>query len=247
MSQPMPALIGHRGLPLLAPENTRSSFQVAAQNGIDWVEVDVTIAGDDSLVIMHDPDLTLFERPDLKLINMDEQALRQVDAGRWFNEAFTGEPLLFLPELLLLMQQLNLKMNLEIKVNPDIDTSYQVKAILDVLKQYRYPTEDYILSSFSLPALRVARETDPDCQIAVLFEHVPEDYLAQVAELKPVSIHCDQSQLSEQQALNIREHYPLYCYTVNDTVTLAKLFDWGINGVFSDRAHAEELRNLIPA
>lgn len=108
---PMPALIGHRGLPLLSPENTRSSFQCAADNGIEWIEVDVTTAGDDSLVIMHDLTLKLFGMPEKELINLTEAELKQVDAGSWFNESFKGEPLLFLAELLTLIHSLELSMN----------------------------------------------------------------------------------------------------------------------------------------
>jgi glycerophosphoryl diester phosphodiesterase len=66
-----------------------------------------------------------------------------------------------------------------------------------------------------------------------------------VASLSPVSIHCDQAVLQEDEAKTILAHYPLYCYTVNDTVTLEKLLHWGIRGIFSDRAHAQELKDVI--
>ena len=54
-----PALIGHRGFGKNAEgrprENTAESFGAAADAGVDWIELDVRRAGDDRLVVLHDP------------------------------------------------------------------------------------------------------------------------------------------------------------------------------------------------
>ena len=47
-------LIGHRGLPCLAPENSLEGFKLAAEAGLNWVEFDVQITQDNQLVLMHD-------------------------------------------------------------------------------------------------------------------------------------------------------------------------------------------------
>ncbi|MBE6682542.1 MAG: DUF1080 domain-containing protein [Ruminococcaceae bacterium] len=49
-----PVLIGHRGNPSQAPENTMSSFIAAYENGADVFEVDVEITKDGEIIIMHD-------------------------------------------------------------------------------------------------------------------------------------------------------------------------------------------------
>lgn len=48
-----PVVVGHRGAPLLAPENTPASFAAAAATGADWVELDVRPCAD-GLVVHHD-------------------------------------------------------------------------------------------------------------------------------------------------------------------------------------------------
>ncbi|MEJ2043061.1 MAG: glycerophosphodiester phosphodiesterase family protein [Reinekea sp.] len=245
MSSPMPALIGHRGLPLLAPENTESSLRTAAAHHIPWVEVDVTMAGDGSLVIMHDNHLKLFGQPDRFLKDLTEKDLRQVDAGGWFNKSFQGEPLLFLTKMLALTQELNLGLNLEIKVNPDINTEKQVNAIFTELKKARLSRERLLVSSFNHDALQLLRGLSSVIQIGVLFEKLPEHLLNDVLDLSPSSIHCDQGQLAETQARQITPHYPLYCYTVNDTETFARLLSWHVSGVFCDRAHAEDMHQVL--
>ena len=50
-----PAVVGHRGAPTLAPQNTPASFLAAAEEGASWVELDVRRSADDVLVCQHDP------------------------------------------------------------------------------------------------------------------------------------------------------------------------------------------------
>jgi glycerophosphoryl diester phosphodiesterase len=52
-----PLLIGHRGLPPLAPENTLRSFELALEHGADGIEVDVVALADGTLVAGHSLDL----------------------------------------------------------------------------------------------------------------------------------------------------------------------------------------------
>ena len=48
---------GHRGAGDLAPENTVAALETAAGFGVDYVELDVALTADGSLVLMHDADL----------------------------------------------------------------------------------------------------------------------------------------------------------------------------------------------
>ncbi|WP_187265475.1 glycerophosphodiester phosphodiesterase family protein [Reinekea thalattae] len=241
MNKPMPSLIGHRGLPDLAPENTKSSVVTAAKHGIRWVEIDVTMAGDGSLVIMHDPDLRLFGQAETRLVDIGKSELSSIDAGSWFDSNFTGEPLLFLPELLDLVIGHNLGLNLEIKINPDIDMSLQVKAVYQCLSDFHITAENLLISSFDMAALVELRKLDQNIQIGALAQKIPDQTPSELAFIAPVSIHCDQEHLTQEQAAQLKEQYPLYCYTVNSAEKFAQLLSWGVSGIFCDRAHAEDM------
>ncbi len=52
-----PVMIGHRGNPTQAPENSLSGFLTAYENGADVFEIDVEITKDGEIVIMHDSTL----------------------------------------------------------------------------------------------------------------------------------------------------------------------------------------------
>lgn len=67
----VPVVMGHRGAPGLAPENTPASFAAAARAGAAWVELDVRRSAD-GLVVAHDPTLpdgtSLVSRPSADLL-----------------------------------------------------------------------------------------------------------------------------------------------------------------------------------
>jgi glycerophosphoryl diester phosphodiesterase len=50
-------VIGHRGAPQLARENTVDAFRAAAAAGADMVELDVRLTADGALVVHHDAEL----------------------------------------------------------------------------------------------------------------------------------------------------------------------------------------------
>lgn len=52
-----PIMIGHRGNPTQAPENTLSGYITAYENGADIFEIDVEITADGEIIILHDGNL----------------------------------------------------------------------------------------------------------------------------------------------------------------------------------------------
>jgi len=57
--RPMPPdfyIIGHRGAPLVAPENTIASFAKAVELGANAIETDVCVTQDDCFILWHDAD-----------------------------------------------------------------------------------------------------------------------------------------------------------------------------------------------
>ncbi|XP_028272561.1 glycerophosphoinositol inositolphosphodiesterase GDPD2 [Parambassis ranga] len=70
-----PKLIGHRGAPMLAPENTMMSFNKSIECGVTAFETDVQLSKDRIPFLMHDHE--------------SEFLLRTTDAQQFFNQTFT--------------------------------------------------------------------------------------------------------------------------------------------------------------
>ncbi|XP_028818762.1 glycerophosphodiester phosphodiesterase domain-containing protein 5 isoform X2 [Denticeps clupeoides] len=89
---PAPALIGHRGAPMLAPENTQMSFEKAVEDGAEGLETDVTISYDGVPFLMHDSTLhrttnvrDVFPNRTNMLADMFSWSeLEMLNAGSWF-------------------------------------------------------------------------------------------------------------------------------------------------------------------
>ncbi|XP_036845766.1 glycerophosphodiester phosphodiesterase domain-containing protein 5 isoform X2 [Oncorhynchus mykiss] len=87
-----PALIGHRGAPMLAPENTLMSFEKAVEAGGQGLETDVTISYDGVPFLMHDHTLrrttnvqeVFPNRTDAPAAMFTWGELETLNAGAWF-------------------------------------------------------------------------------------------------------------------------------------------------------------------
>ncbi|XP_062261777.1 glycerophosphodiester phosphodiesterase domain-containing protein 5-like [Platichthys flesus] len=89
---PAPAFIGHRGAPMLGPENTLMSFEKAVEAGSEGLETDVTISYDGVPFLMHDRTLrrttnvheVFPNRTDTAAAMFTWAELQSLNAGAWF-------------------------------------------------------------------------------------------------------------------------------------------------------------------
>ncbi|XP_075054694.1 glycerophosphodiester phosphodiesterase domain-containing protein 4 [Mixophyes fleayi] len=89
-----PLLIGHRGLPTMAPENTKMSFEKTIEYDGDGLETDVTMSFDGVPFLMHDSTLKRTTNvqevfPNLTNINaamFTWDMLETLNAGKWFTQ-----------------------------------------------------------------------------------------------------------------------------------------------------------------
>jgi len=95
-----PWILGHRGAPREAPENTLSGLRRAVDLGLDGFEYDVRRCASGEAVLIHDAVLgrTTDGRGLVREHTLPE--LFRLDAGSWFARRFTGEPLPVLEEAL---------------------------------------------------------------------------------------------------------------------------------------------------
>ncbi len=73
-------MIGHRGAKGYAPENTLLSVRKAMELGVDCVEVDVHLLGED-LIVLHDETLERTTNGHGRLENYSFEEIRRLDAG----------------------------------------------------------------------------------------------------------------------------------------------------------------------
>jgi glycerophosphoryl diester phosphodiesterase len=93
-------IVGHRGNPEAAPENTVASIVSAFAVGADFAEVDVRVSRDGVPVIFHDETLERTTNGKGALADHTLAELKALDAGAWKGPAFAGERIPTLVEAL---------------------------------------------------------------------------------------------------------------------------------------------------
>ncbi len=97
---PKPLLLAHRGASACAPENTLAAFRLALQQGAHGVELDAKLSADGAMVVMHDASVDRTTNGRGKVKELPLAALRELDAGFHAADAYRGEKIPTLVEVL---------------------------------------------------------------------------------------------------------------------------------------------------
>lgn len=240
----IPPVIAHRGASGHAPENTLAALRKAAELGARWVEFDVMLSRDGCPILIHDDDLARTTNGRGPIAKMSWAQLRELDAGAWFAEGFAGERIPALEEALVVLADLGLGANVEIKPTSgrERETGHAVAGLIGDAWPSSLPQP--LLSSFSREALAAAKGVAETIPRALLVNRIPSDWAAQLVELGCRALHCSQRFVKRESVTAVHEAgYSLRCYTVNDSKRASTLFDWGVDGVFTD--YPDRLRAFI--
>uniref|UniRef100_A0A3B4G3G3 Glycerophosphodiester phosphodiesterase domain-containing protein 5-like n=1 Tax=Pundamilia nyererei TaxID=303518 RepID=A0A3B4G3G3_9CICH len=250
--KPRPAVIGHQGAPMLAPENTIWSFQRALQMNVTGLEADVAISMDGVPFLMRD--FTLRRTTDVEKVfpdrQMDEASLfnwtdlQQLNAGRWFlkdDPFWTVNTLLQREKERIANQTVcSLEQLLEL-------ASYHNSTV--VFRLRRPPPKHPCYDSWINDTLQAVQQSGVP-QSLVMW--TPDDNRAQVRQLAPdliqTSVVKRSPQVLEQSGISSlllrynqvsREeiHINLTLYTVNEPWLYSVLWCSGVSSVSSEAPH----------
>ena len=232
----LPPVIGHRGAPAAAPENTLASLRKAHELGARWVEFDVKLTRDGYPILAHDDRL---ERTTDGRGRFAERTLAEtleLDAGSWFAPAFAGERVPTFEAALALCGALGLGINVEIKPCRGREVETARVAVETLLAHWSAALPLPLISSFAPICLAVAREVAPELPRGYLAGRLPPRWQAQLAAYGCCTLNLDQRRLgARQRAAVVAAGVPLLLYTVNDPRAAREQLSHGVRAVFTDR------------
>lgn len=236
----MKTIFAHRGMSSLAPENTLAAFRLCHSHNVQWLECDVDILGDDTLVMSHDDTLDRCTNRSGSLYDLTQQDLTQIDAGSWFAEPFAGEPIPTFHQFIALLNELKLDANIEIK---SCTAGWQktlklIDGVIEGLKQLDSDRK-VIISSFNHLALYEFKKRAPQYPTACLFtkETLWEDWESMLQACQAEYIHPEDEGLTREHVAAFKaKGYKVNVYTVNSLLRANQLFNWGVDGIFTDIA-----------
>lgn len=232
---PRPIIFAHRGASAYAPENTLSAFELALRQGADAIELDAKLTADGHVVVIHDQTVDRTTEGSGRVKDMRLADLRKLDAGSHFDFAFRGEKIPTLEEVLKAVGQLTYT-NIELTNYGSMTDSLpeKVAALVGRLKL----NKRVIFSSFNPLALFRIRRILPDVPIGLLALPGKSGGWARTWPGRLLSyqaLHPDQSDVTPELVEKAhRRGKAVFVYTVNKTTDMRRLFDAGVDGIFTD-------------
>lgn len=225
----------HRGASAVAPENTVAAFRAAREQGARWVELDVALLGDGTLVVIHDPSLDRTTSASGSLATIGAADLHTIDAGSWFDPAFGGEALLTFEQALVALGELGLNVNVEIKQHAHHKSLAQLTEAVHADLQRRNEQTQVMISSFDAQALKAMKQLDPSYDVAMLWSELPADWETVLDAIPASAIHLHYRHLSFAVLDATRKRDVLVrVWTCNAPEQLAPFWAEGLAGVITD-------------
>ncbi len=238
-----PLIIAHRGESHDAPENTLASVKLAWERGVTAVEVDVRATADNHIAVIHDNN-TFRTTGQKRIISYSIMAdLKRLDAGSWKGREWAGQKIPELSEVLATVPATG-KLLVEIKSGPRIlDQLHQVTEASGLLNN-----QIEIIAN-DLDTLIEARRRMTQYRMLWVIETLPA-WRRLLTGMRPKAVivmlgnyGIDGITIGDNKHLtrNFVHHLkaagrPIYAWTVNDPVRAAKLLEFGIDGITTDRA-----------
>lgn len=228
--------MGHRGAREAAPENTLSSFLAAETMGAHGIELDVMLSRDDKLIVIHDYDLdaTTDGKGAVKEHTLAE--IKELDAGAWFDESFTGERIPVLEEVIEILDPLTL-INIELKTETPATDGLE-NMVVDVIQKYDL-YDRVVVSSFNPIALLRVKVADKRIPVGLLYAPDLARYLSEgwfISILRPEALHPELRMVDEEYMKWARKKgYRVNVWTVNEAADLKRMLDLEVDGIITDR------------
>lgn len=220
-----PVVMGHRGAPHAAPENTPASFLAAWDAGATWVELDVRRSSDGIAVVHHDP-----ETPDGVPV-VARTAHDLANLGVWALEAVLAD----LPR--------GLGVDLEVKNlpgEPDFDAEEQTARLVAALLAGREDERRWMTSAFSPGTVTTLAEALPAIPAGQLhLSTMRPDAVAQYLAGSDVRVVCPQVGADGLDADGIaavhERGFAVLVWTVDDVAEAERLAAAGADAICTNR------------
>lgn len=232
----LPLLIGHRGIPEFAPENSIIGAVLAKKKNIECIEVDAMLCRDNRSIIYHDENLKRCSGVDGLVCDYDYNELLKFGICENFHlkNTFCEEKIPLMREMIKKCRVISLVLNIEIKCEES--DLFSANVICNEIKQYGNPNQ-IVISSYSINALKFAKQILPEYQRYYIVDKIPSTWLDVVSELEcsAIVVSYEDNELDSIIEL-LRYGVRVYVFTINNVATYRKLKSLGI-GVFSDRPY----------
>jgi glycerophosphoryl diester phosphodiesterase len=232
-----PWIVAHRGDRVRCPENTFAAFRAAFEADVDMLEMDIQLTLDRRLIVIHDPGLERTTDGTGRVNGRTLEEIKKLDAGRWFDVRFTGEPVPT-PEEVLDPFGGRVLINFEIKKEA-LEADGPADAVerqLVALVEERRLLDSVLISSFEWRVLESIRRDRSDVSLAFITKNPGEEGLpGRCRSLGIFSVHPNWLFLQKEHVARMHEAgIAVFPYRVDRADEFRCALAAEVDGVISD-------------
>jgi glycerophosphoryl diester phosphodiesterase len=241
--------IGHRGASAYAPEHTIEAYDLALEQGADYIEIDLQMTADGVLVALHDKTLNrtadapegVPEQYCRGLVSKKTlEQIKMCDAGSWFSPDYAGEQIPTLEEI---FERYGTSVNYYIETkNPDAAPGME-EELLRLMGEYGLiepAAENWqvLIQSFSAESLMKIHELEPSLPLIQLYwagssKAIQGDLDAASAYAVGIGPYKKDVDAALVEAAHER-CLAVHPYTVNTVEEMEELIALGVDGMFTN-------------
>ena len=242
----------HRGMGLLAPENTLPAFRMSLQYGFTWIETDVWWTSDGYPVICHDPTVDRTSNGTGTIADMTLSQLKALDFGSWFGVEWTGTKIPTLEEALFDAKKYGYKLQLEPKES--WTTNNRAETVVGLIEKYGME-RNVSVAGFDGYTLIKVHQLNDHIDIGQTFTEITETYVSYVESLKGshnnvfIMVYPISGITAENAAYAHTAHIPIMASVSNTVGEIEALMEYGVERVLTDGINildAYRGHNIIP-
>lgn len=233
--------VAHRGASGYAPENTMAAFEKAVEMKADYFELDVQMSKDGELVVIHDTTVNrttdIDSEEPVKVGSLTLEELKQLDAGSYFGEEFTGERIPTLEEVL---DEFRGKIGIVIEIKapylyPGIEQ--KIANVLIERGMDKPNNEKLMIQSFDFSSVKKIHKLLPEVPTAVLTWKSEDITDSALKEFTEYADYVNTSLGLVTKELVDRIHslgMGIMPWTVRDAEQVSPLLNAGVDGIITD-------------
>jgi glycerophosphoryl diester phosphodiesterase len=228
--------IAHRGASGTCPENTLRAFMTAAEAGAVMCELDVQVARDGALAVIHDETVDRTTDGRGRVAGLTLHELKLLDAGVKFGARFAGERIPTLEEVFDTLGD-RCGLNLELKAGA-------ADAPVCRMVRVRQAYDTTIVSSFDWDVLERVKAIDPAIRIGVLSDKRADTMIAAARALGAWAVNPRYDLCTMELVMEARRHgLKVLAWTVDEPTLMSRMIANGVDGIMTN--YPDRLSALI--
>jgi len=231
-----PLIFAHRGASHEAPDNTLPAFLLAAELGVDGIELDVQLTRDGELVVIHDFGLEATTDGQGPVRDRTLAELKELDAGSSYDPQFARQRIPTLQQVIEAVGR-HLLLNIELKTKSARDAQL-AQAVVRLVEE-NHLLDRVVISSFNPLTLRQVRQLNPWIPLGLLYAPDMPLYLRRPwlrRLFRPEALHPHYSMIDAEYVSRAKaKGYRIHTWTVDDPGEMWQLMRQGVDIIITNR------------